>query len=214
MHRAGMRTQQRHDAWHSLSSRAMSTQLAVSATCSMAEHELQGLRNTKQTWQPAAGRPPVPGALYCSDSRPAKRYRCGCRAVLLMATSSDSHSVRLAQRGVTPSRPCAPSVPHHRHASPLCRGRGVMGRPTTAPALATTSAVLSLLIAHAKESERVKRFMFAAGLQDEDVASVSAGAQRALPAEVEVLAGGFTDSALSLSDSAGLGWWRYQGLRL
>ncbi len=50
--------------------------------------------------------------------------------------------------------------------------------------------------------------------QDEDIASVSLGAQRALPSEVEALAGGFTDSALSLSDSAGLGWWRYQGLRL
>ena len=51
-------------------------------------------------------------------------------------------------------------------------------------------------------------------LQDEDAASVSMGSQRALPAEVELLAGGFTDCPLSLTDSAGLGWWRYQGLRL
>ena len=42
--------------------------------------------------------------------------------------------------------------------------------------------------------------------------AAAAGGHRELPAEVEALAGSFTDGPLS--DSAGLSWWRYQGLRL
>jgi hypothetical protein len=49
---------------------------------------------------------------------------------------------------------------------------------------------------------------------DYAVPAAAADRHRALPAEVEALAGSFTDGPLSLTDSAGLGWWRYQGLRL